>query len=268
MLCPYQPLDPAFLPVDCGGSRLKSLRFFLPIILLLTATSSLADRPDSGLFLGAATRIQYMTGTGSWDGLSFAIDEPPRNDGSTSGFGWEEKLLLGGAPSLGYYINETLSLQCTFGLNFTKAASQSVTEVTDLYVERSGYNSEWTQRSLELVMSFHSSSDLAYFLFGGTSLIQVKQKNTTFGGREFTDPFGGTYFEGHTDISTDDFSTLGFLFGAGFEFPTGGNNRIFYVAAQYEVATSNTNFHGTPDFRVDVGGVTVMLGLKWFPFQD
>ncbi|PID79954.1 hypothetical protein CSB20_08635, partial [bacterium DOLZORAL124_64_63] len=87
-------------------------------------------------------------------------------------------------------------------------------------------------------------------------------------GSEYHDPFGNTLFEGDSEIHTDKISALGFIIGVGFEFPTGGNNRVIYVAAQYEAATTHDTFHGTEDFHVNVGGFTAMLGIKYFPFAD
>jgi len=247
---------------------LKPLRFILPAIALLAATSALADRPDSGFYLGIAARTQYMDGMGSWDDIAFAIDSPLSTEGDALGFNWEEKLLLGGTPSLGYYLSESLSLQLAMGLNFGKASSEKYTITNGGVVYQQGYSSEWNQRSTELLMTFHSTSDLAYFIYGGASWVDIDQNITLFEGAEYSDPFGNTIFEGDSTIYTDDISALGFIFGAGFEFPTGGNNRVIYVAAQYEAATTNDTFHGTEDFHVNVGGITAMLGIKWFPFAD
>lgn len=245
---------------------MKPQRLILPLLLLLAAGAARADRPDSGFFLGGAARVSYMEGTGTWNGVNFAIDAPLSDEGNALGFAWDEKLLLGASPSFGYYLNESLSLQCTIGWNFPKSSSQTFTETNGGIIYQQGFTSEWTQRSAELVMAFHSTSDLAYFLYGGASLVRVDHKITLFEGSEFTDPFGNTIFQGESSIYEDDFSTLGFLFGVGFEFPTQGNNRVIFVSAQYEASRNNGPFHGTEDFNVDVGGFTMMLGIKWFPF--
>ncbi len=218
---------------------MKSLRFTLPAIVLsaivlLVPADAMADRPDSGFYLGAAVHTQYMEGKGTWDDIAFRINYPLSTEGGALGFNWPEKLLLGGTPALGYQLSETLSFQLSAPLNFSKASNEKYTITNGGIIYQQG----------------------------------VKHKITLFEGSEYHDPFGNTLFEGDSEIHTDKISALGFIIGVGFEFPTGGNNRVIYVAAQYEAATTHDTFHGTEDFHVNVGGFTAMLGIKYFPFAD
>lgn len=251
---------------------------FLSPCLFLWATPALADRPDTGFFIGGAARVGLIDGTGTWqytdrDGvdwpINFSLDAPMSEGGNAMGFNWEEKILIGMTPSIGYYLNETLSLQLRLGWNFPKSSSQSYTETNgQSVIHREGFNAEWKQRSTQLVMGFHRASDFAYYLYGGISLVQVDHKITIYEGNEYNFGFDFTHFDGSSQVFNDDFNTLGILLGIGFEFPTPGDNRVIFASAQYESARTDETFHGTDDFRVEIGGFSALLGIKWFPWAD
>ena len=40
------------------------------------------------------------------------------------------------------------------------------------------------------------------------------------------------------------------------------------MTAQYSFAKTGDTFFGTPDFDVNVGGLSFLVGLKWFPFVE
>ena len=126
--------------------------------------------------------------------------------------------------------------------------------------------SAWQQRSLEILGVFFPDPEQGYFIYGGLDLTNIKAEFTLYEGVEYEDYLGNPISEIAAQKEFDSLSTTGFIVGAGMEFPS-DNNLAVFISAQYSTAKTDDAFFGTEDFKVGVGGIAFMIGVKWFPFN-
>ncbi len=246
---------------------LLALLALLATLTLGAAPAALAAGPESGFFVGGGAHVLYVPGEGSWDGLEFNIKEPLTGDPDAPvGFFWSDNFLLGVKPMMGYRVNENLAFQATYSVNIPKTTQQSYSESTvNTYYEQ-GMQAEWRQRSIELVGVFQPSAYSDFFIYGGVDLLRVTMDVTLYEGVETTNLFGDLITAGEVQMYSDHLTTSGWLVGMGLEFPSQSEFSEVYVSAQYSTARSQGAFFGTPDFDVDLGGLSVTVGMRIYPF--
>lgn len=241
-------------------------------LLLLTVSSLMApviasaESPDSGFFLSGAGSVQIFTGTGTWDGIDFNMQEPLSTD-SPVGFSWTDRLVLGVKPMVGYRLNSRFSVQLGMGLNIAKSSQQTYSELVGYQYYEQGYSAEWQQRMTEALLVMHTESNLNFYGFVGVERADIKMRVTLYEGGESYNGWGDLVSTGESRIEEDNIWALGFLIGGGVEFPSGTDNSAVFMSAQYSVTKTDDTLFGTPDFKVDVGGLTALIGIKWFPFH-
>jgi opacity protein-like surface antigen len=248
-------------------TNLKSLGLLIVFLIAIGgAATAGAGGPDSGFFIGGGGYVQFIKGTGTWADYDFEIDTPlSEEEGTPIGFAWTDKLLLGIKPMLGYRLNRQLELQVGYGLNITKSSQQSDTQYDTYTTYEQGFSLAWQQRSLEIIGVFYPDSDMGYFFYAGFDMTRVKADFTFYEGIEFDDFNGNPVSEVTSTDESDSISATGIIFGGGIEFAS-DNNRAVFVSVQYSTAKTDDIFFGTEDYKVGVGGLAFMLGVKWFPF--
>lgn len=249
--------------------KLKVLVFWVAIIALAgTPAVAWADSPESGFYLGGGGNLLWVAGTGTWSDYDFDVKQPlATEEGSTIGFAWTDKMLLGIKPLVGYKFNELVCLQVGYGMSIPKSSQQKISESNGLVYYEQGLNVEWEQRNLEVLGLFYPNTDLGYYFFGGFDMTWVDTKITLFENAEFPDANGNPIYDGATQIENDDIVSTGFILGVGLEFSSENRNTVVYVSGQYSRSVTNDTFFGTEDFKVDVGGLSFMVGIKWYPFS-
>ena len=231
------------------------------------AATAWAGGPDSGLFIGGGAHIQWIKGTGTWAQYDFEIDNPLSvEDGEPVGLAWTDKVLLGIKPMVGYRFNRTLELQVVYGLNITKSSQQSETQYDGITSYEQGFSLAWQQRSVEVLGVFFPDPEQGYFFYGGLDLTSIKADFTLYEGVAYEDYFGNPISEVAAQKESDSISATGIIFGVGMEFNS-DNNLAVFTSAQYSTAKTDDTFFGTEDFKVGVGGITFLIGVKWFPFN-
>lgn len=253
------------------NSMLKVHRRVLPICVVLclstAATVAVAGGPDSGFYLGGGTSFTLLTGTGTWDGYEFDIVRTLSTEGGGPlGLAWSDRLMLGLKPMIGYRFQPALAVQVGYGLNIAKSSQQSYGESNGVAYYEQGMSVEWRQRDLEILGVYQSQGNLQLALFGGLDLVSIKTDIMLYEGVEYqgTDGEMSSLFD--YEDNTDKASATGFIVGAGVEFPSANGKTEVFVSAQYSSAKTAKTFFGTEDFKVDVGGVSFMAGMRWFPF--
>ena len=98
-------------------------------------------------------------------------------------------------------------------------------------------------------------------------LVNIDADATLYESAGVGDVFGNEIFNGDFQVVSDSIKAQGLVFGAGVEIPTHKDNSEAFLAAQYSLAKTSDTFFGSEDFNVNVGGFTLMFGLKWYPFQ-
>ncbi len=226
-----------------------------------------AESPESGFFIGGGGHIQMIKGTGTWAEYDFKIDNPLSVDeGDAVGFAWTDRVLLGLKPMVGYRLSPQLELQVAYGLNITKSSQQSDNQYDGFTSYEQGFSLAWQQRSVEIVGVYFPDPETRYFFYGGLDMTHIKADFTFYEGVGYEDYFGNPVSEVDSEKIGDSISATGIILGAGIEFPSDGNLAVF-ASAQYSTAKTKDIFFGTEDFKVGVGGITLMIGVKWFAFN-
>ena len=244
----------------------------LSLCLMLTLSAAAADAvaggPDSGVYLGGGPIATWVNGTGTWDVYEFEIGRPLATEGAGAvGLAWTDQILLGLKPVVGYRINPALAVQVGYGVNITKSSQQSYGETSGTLYYEQGMKVEWKQRDLEILGVFQSGENLKLALFGGLDLISVTTDILLYEGAEYEDSIGDLISVVDSQNHTDKLSTTGIVVGAGVEIPSDNERTEVFVSAQYLWARTDETFFGTENFKVDMGGVSFMAGVRWFPFS-
>jgi len=248
--------------------RPRALPICLVLYLSIAANVAVAGGPDSGLYFGGGPIATWVNGKGTWDVYEFKMDRPLATDGGGPvGLAWTDRVLLGLKPVVGYRFNPSLALQVGYGLNITKSSQQSYGESSGTSYYEQGMKVEWQQRDLEILGVFQSGENLKLALFGGVDLIHVTTDILLYEGVEYQDTIGDLLSSVESQNHTDKLSTAGFIVGAGVEIPSDNEKTEIFVSAQYSSAKTDETFFGTEGFKVDVGGVSFMAGVRWFPFS-
>ena len=238
------------------------------IAILCLANLSLAGGPDSGFYLGGGGHLNWITGSGSWDNFDFELDNafPSEDSPDEVGFAWSDKMMIGIMPVIGYKLSPNVALQVGYGFNITKSSSQSSIITQGLGVYEQGVSIEWHQRNLEVLGFYYPDSDLEYFFFGGLDLANVETDITIFETAQSPDGTGQGIINGDYNLNTDEISAVGYIFGAGIEFTSDNNEQAAFVTMQYSRSLTDETFFGTEGFKIDVGGITLTAGVKWYLF--
>ena len=235
---------------------------------LLAAAAPAAAGPLDDLYLGGAVQLQRVDGTGTWGPYGFDAALPlPTEDATSFGFAWTDRILLGLKPTLGWAANDRFALQVDYGLNIPKQSSQTYVEA-DLYTYyEQGIVVEWAQRNLELVGLWRPDPEGRTYLFAGWDLTRIAADITLYEGAEWGDVTGDTATAFESDQVDDTITAHGLIVGAGLAFRSEDERREVTVALQYSTARTGDDFFATEDFDVAVGGFTLMIGLRWYPFR-
>lgn len=237
------------------------------LCLVVVGTAS-AEGPDSGFFFGGGANIQWISGSGTWGDYNFDISSPLSTEGDAVGLAWTDQMLLGVKPVIGYKFNTSFALQFGYGINITKPSRQSNIETNGVVTYEQGLAVEWTQRNFEALGVFYPNSDLNYYFFGGLDFSKVDTEITLFENASYPDDLGGVGSDGLLQVEDDSISALGFIFGAGLEFTSDNRSRTAYISVQYTRSMTDDTFFGTEDFKVDLGGFSLMAGMRWYPFSS
>lgn len=232
-----------------------------------SVTTAWGSGPETGFFLGGAGNFQWVSGKGTWAELDFEIDQSLGDEGAV-GFSWDHHLLIGIKPLIGYKLSSNFAMQVAYAVNIPKNSQQSYSIGNSNITYEQGLTSEWTQRHLELVGLYYPDPDMGYYFFGGLDIGRVEMKNTVYENASFTDGAGDNITGSEYEIFNDHVVAAGFIIGAGFEIPSDNNKRVTFISAQYSRTITNDDFFGTDDFKVDIGGFAVMLGIKWYHFTE
>lgn len=223
---------------------------------------------ESGLFVGVGVNILSMDGTGSWADKDFSLDAPLSTEsGQLIGLNWSDKLMFGAKPVAGYRFNPSLALQANYSYFVPKTASQSYTVTTQNYVYRQSMDLEWSQQGVELLALVHPMEQKNIFLLGGVEFVGIEAKVTFSEGVEYDQGDGILGNASDSQSTSDKISAFGYVVGGGLESPPGDSNFSTFILVQYSTAVTKDSFFGTEDFRVKVGGFSVMLGAKWTLFD-
>ena len=249
--------------LEAGLKTLKLLVVFL--IVTVGATAVWAGGPESGFFIGGGGHLQLLPGTGTWGEYDFQIDNPLSIEGGDAvGFNWSDKMLLGIKPMVGFKISPQIALQVGYSLNITKSSQQSARDYDLTTSFEQGYSLAWKQRSLEVIGVFYPSEDQNYYFFGGMDLTRIHADFTLYEGVEYQDNLGNLITEVGSEKVSDKITATGVILGAGIEFPSENNKTTTFISAQYSTAKTEGAFFGTEDFKVGVGGISFVVGVKWF----
>ncbi len=249
------------------------MKFPISLMVLIAITGSaaagFAGGPDAGFFAGVAGSAQWISGKGTWDTSDFNVDQPLTNeDGVTVGLMWPNHMIIGAKPVFGYKINPGFALQFGYTLNIPKSSSESYSGYSGNVTYEQGYSAEWAQSSFDLVGLYYPDEDLGYYFYGGVELVRAEVKITLFESAQGTDQMGDLFTNSDNDLHADHTSTAGFVVGAGWEIPAESNKRVTFITLQYSHSVTNDNLFGTEDFKVNVGGISFMAGIKWFHFTE
>lgn len=238
------------------------------LMLCIFIPATTAAGPASGFFVGGGVQLQQVNGTGTWGPYDFAMDYPLPTEGSQAiGMAWSDNILLGLKPMLGYRLGQRISVQVGYTANASKTSQQTWSEATSSAYYEQGMIVEWQQRSLELVGLFHPQGDHGFYLFGGWDLTRIDADISIYEGAEWEDGFGDSNTAFESETVADDITASGLILGGGYTFPSGDGSRAAFVSVQYSTARTKGRFFETNDFNVDMGGVALMVGLRWFPFR-
>ena len=250
----------------------KACFVVVPLLILILGSDVLAEpgREDrkTGLYLGGLGHFQAIRAVGSWSGYEFDAREPLLvEEGDAVGLSWDNNFFLGAQPVLGFRFSRHLALEVGYRWSFPKSAQQAWYE-SDVYTYyEEGMLSEWKQSSFEALLYIYPKADSNIYLYGGLNRTRAAAVLTYYEGWEWVDDLGNSGSDYITDIYSDVTTTNGLVFGIGVEIPSKYNNRVPFFAARYVVAKTSGPFLGAEDFEVDLGGFSVMAGLKWYPFQ-
>lgn len=236
--------------------------------MICATTISWAGGPESGFFLGGGGYATYVNGTGTWNNVDFEIDSAfPSDDNSGAiGMAWTDLILLGVKPVVGYKFNSNFALQLGYAFNITKSSRQSGVSSDGLVFYEQGLSVEWGQDNFEALAFYYPDSELEYYLFGGLEIIKIETKITLFENAEYQDDSGFVNSNGDFQIFDDQIAATGFIIGAGVEFTSDNDQRAAYVSMQYSRSLTDDSFFETEDFKVDMGGITLNVGVKWYLF--
>ncbi len=235
----------------------------------LLAATAIAPAPAhaqdarNGFYAGAAVNAQWLNGGGVWDAYEFDIDQPLDTEASSLGFNWQDHLLLGLQPLLGYRVSGGFALQAGYTVNIAKSSSQSITETTGTYYYEQGMTFDWAQRTWEVLALWRPHEDSLYYLQGGAELVTVDMDVSWWEGSSSMDNIGNPIASGSFDKANDKLSALGFVIGAGLEWVSETGGRTVFASAKYSSATTDDTFFQTPGFKVDVGGISLTGGIRF-----
>lgn len=243
------------------------LSLCLMLSLSTAAAVAVAGGPDSGLYLGGGPNVTLVNGSGTWDVYDFEITSQLATEGGGAvGLAWNDRIILGLKPVVGYRISPSLALQVGYGLNITKSSQQSYGESSGTVYYEQGMKVDWRQRDLEILGVFRSGENLKLSFFGGLDLVSITTDILLYEGTEYQDSIGDLISVVDSQDHADKLSISGFIVGAGVEIPSDNERTEVFVSAQYSSARTDETFFGTENFKVDVGGVSFMAGVRWFPF--
>ncbi len=248
---------------------MKALAFLMVLMaMVVSAAPSWAEGPE-GFFVGGGANLLYVAASGTWSEYDFSVREPlSTEDGGPVGLSWTDKMLLGVKPVAGYKFNEFFALQVGCGLNIPKTSQQQTSESNGVIYYEQGLNIEWQQSNFEVLGIIYPNTELGYYFFGGFDMTWVDTQVTLYENAEYPDANGNTLIGGVYQIENDKVASAGFILGAGLEFASENRNTVVYVSGQYSRSMTDDTFFGTEDFKVDVGGLALMVGLKWYPFSQ
>ena len=235
------------------------------LVGIVAAGTVLAEDDNVGWYLGGALNVLVMEGTGTWDDKPFDFTWP-LNDETTDpiGLNWGEKIMFGAKPVVGYRFIPQLALQVGYSFLLPKNSAQSYTESGSNYTYEQRMDVEWKQRSIEINALYFPSRNLKIYLFGGVDLVHAETSVIFTEGAEFTDWTGAFYTGDHSTIA-DHVSAVGAIFGGGIELPSEDAKYSTFFSIQYSTATTDNHYFDFDDFQVNVGGVSFMGGIKWYP---
>ncbi len=231
------------------------------------ASNAQAESEQTGFFLGGAGGFQWFSGSGTWNGFDFEIDQPlSGEDGSPIGLSWDNRALLGIKPMAGYRFNRSFAVQVGYNLNIPKSSQQTYSETDGIVTYEQGMTVEWTQRNVEVLGIYYPDAELGYYFFGGLDLARAETKITLFENADYIDNVGDSISAGDFEVLSDHITATGFILGAGVEFASDSNKRVAFASVQYSRSMTDGAFFGTDDFKVDMGGISLVAGIKWYPF--
>ena len=224
---------------------------------------------QSGFYLAGEGQFLVVHGTGTWSGYDFDVRQPLMvEEGDPVGLSWSENFLLGVKPTIGFRFGRSWAVQLGYGFNLPKSTQQAYYQTSSTTYREQGMLARWRQSNLELVAVFYPGRSRQWHVFGGLDLTQAKAELTWFEGTTVSDGLGHTATDYSYTENADDILAKGFTIGLGYDIGDGTSRTGGYVTLQYTRTLTDGAFLGSEGFDVDLGGITLRAGVRWFPFLN
>lgn len=257
---------------------------FFVVVILNIPNYTYPQIPQEGFFLGGDATLLMMNGIGKIEDEDFEVTNDLFTITGTStgfdiksdGWSWENKLLYGLKPLIGYRFSPKFAVSASYGYFFMKTGEQSES-FTFLYLSSSvkldiASEIEYSQSVIQLLGYFYPLESSGFFLSAGIEFVYMNAKNED----ELTiKQTGYSPTKGKWRAKGDD-KTTGFVFGSGIEIPVFSQNISFTATVLYSLS----NYSGDEllevksaplevtdpnmDIELGVGGFNVNVGLRFY----
>ncbi|MBN1154748.1 hypothetical protein JXB12_07495 [candidate division KSB1 bacterium] len=270
------------------------MKFFLKaygfIGVLLISNCLSAQIPNEGFFLGGGASMLLMNGTGKIEDTDFDVTtkmfgNDDDEDDVKIGWGWDNKILLGLSPYIGYRINSHFSMMATYNYYFEKNEKETATipglpfvdvmgNTMEMQSEISG-STDYSQRSFSLFANYFPSKKQGIFISAGLEFLSLSLKmSSTY------DITGGmSEFYSATDTYQGEDNVIAPVLGAGIEIPIISNKTMLVAKGLYSFAAykghkllQNDNAPLNPltgevediDLKLGIGGFVGSIGMQMY----
>lgn len=255
--------------------------FFLVVLFLLYLTQSVfSQNSPVGFFVGGSGSLLLMNAEAQYEGEDLDVTddlftmttyEDPFGFEITlsyDGFGWENKMLYGFKPIVGYRFSPRFAAYGAYNYLLTKKSEQS-DAFTSQYTSFSltmDASFEYSQRAIQLLGQFYPVANSGLFLVAGMEFVSLSA--------ELSYDMVDTYYGARPWKADGSDKTSGFLFGAGFELPISSGSMaligtVLFSTSKYdgdellEVQTSpGVVTDPNIDLELNVGGIMFDAGLR------
>jgi hypothetical protein len=260
---------------------MKKWTFSLVVLFLFClAQSGFSQNTPLGFFVGASGSLLMMNAEAQYEGEDLEVTddlftmtsyEDPYGwevSWTYGGLGWENKMLYGFKPILGYRFSPRFAAYGAYNYFLTKKSDQSdafISQYTS-YSLTMDASFEYSQRAIQLLGQFYPMANSGLFLVAGMEFVSLSA--------ELSYNMVDTYYGANPWKADGNDNTSGFLFGAGFELPISSGN----IALIGTVLFSTSNYNGDEllqvqtapgvvtdpniDLELNVGGIMFDAGLR------
>ncbi len=259
----------------------------LSVVLMSLPQSVWAQIQPKGFFLGGSAVALMMNGMGEFvdedfevtdDLFKMTVDEDYWGTDIDfeyySGWGWENKLLYGFKPLVGYRYSPQFDFTVSYSYYLKKIGKQS-DSYNSLYDSDLRFNmnsdNEYSQSVVQILGQFHPTKGQGFFLAAGIEFVSMKA--------ELSDEFIVEDWYG-----TDSYpwkakgkdKATGFVLGGGIEVPLASQNMSFIATVLYSLtkydgddllevkSASGSVSDPNMDIELGVGGFIGSIGLRMY----